>query len=405
MQSLRDQEALILQPRGNLPRVCAAVVAAVTTGGMVLIGPQRLFTWVAMAILMVTLGPLLHGLCLLPEELLHHSRTRYRGRALLSQVLAACGLWGKTLLAAGLAGLCLYLTGHQHRGQCWELLVLAPVLYALFKSLGVVAPSEVEVSDICEQRKMNVAHGLAWSFYLGYLQLVLPYLEKSIDAFRETHEASGVLWSRGSRKLLILIPLDVNISNTLEDQDSNIKFYDNLPNNQLDVAGVRGRVYKHSVYRVQDEQGAVYDCAVEYATPLLTLYKMSQTRSAGFGEPERRQQVLLFYRTLQDILEHSLECRNRYTLVLLDDDSQHGPHYLSEAILRHVKQQEKEEFCLGPAPQQETEQLNSSTASAPPLNGEWRRPEPMSREPTLMISLDRPKSLKDPEENSYPQNS
>ncbi|KAM6924001.1 stimulator of interferon genes protein [Xenentodon cancila] len=404
MQSLREQEALILQPRGNLPKVCATVVAVITTGGIMLVGPQKLFGLIAMAILIVTLGPLLHGLCLLPEERLHHSNTRYRGRAMLGHMLQACGLRGKTLLAAGLAGLLLYLTGHPlpHQCQCWELLVLAPVLYALFKSLGVVGPSEVEVSEICEKRKMNVAHGLAWSFYLGYLQLVLPHLEKSINVFCTSHVASGHLWSRGSRKLLILIPLDVNISNNLEDQDSNIKFYDNLPNNQMDVAGVRGRVYKHSVYRVQDEQGAVYDCAVEYATPLLTLYKMSQTRSAGFGEPERRQQVLLFYRTLQDILEQSLECRNRYTLILLDDECHHGPHHLSEAILRHLKQQEKEEFCLRPPPQQETEQRISATASAPSMNGEWHRQEPMSREPTLMISLDKPKSLKEPVENSDP---
>lgn len=61
-----------------------------------------------------------------------------------------------------------------------------------------------------------------------------------------------------------------------------------------------------------------HQCVVEYATPLLTLYKMSQESSAGFGEAERRQQVLLFFRTLQDILEQSLECRNRYTLILLN---------------------------------------------------------------------------------------
>lgn len=60
-----------------------------------------------------------------------------------------------------------------------------------------------------------------------------------------------------------------------------------------------------------------HDCAVEYATPLLTLYRMSQERSAGFGERERRQQVLLFYRTLRDILDQSMECRNRYRLILL----------------------------------------------------------------------------------------
>ena len=38
----------------------------------------------------------------------------------------------------------------------------------------IQGPSEVEVSEICEERKMNVAHGLAWSFHLGYLNLVLP---------------------------------------------------------------------------------------------------------------------------------------------------------------------------------------------------------------------------------------
>jgi len=32
----------------------------------------------------------------------------------------------------------------------------------------------VEISEICEVKKMNVAHGLAWSFYIGYLKLILP---------------------------------------------------------------------------------------------------------------------------------------------------------------------------------------------------------------------------------------
>ncbi|MEQ2216476.1 hypothetical protein XENOCAPTIV_016793, partial [Xenoophorus captivus] len=108
-------------------------------------------------------------------------------------------------------------------------------------------PSEVEVSDICEERKMNVAHGLAWSFYLG--------LEKSFDTFHASHHDSFRV--SGSQKLFILIPLNANISHRLEDEDNYIKFYDSLPNSELDRAGVRGRVYKHSVYRVQDERGKV----------------------------------------------------------------------------------------------------------------------------------------------------
>ncbi|XP_035524684.1 stimulator of interferon genes protein [Morone saxatilis] len=400
MQCHQDQEALIPRPRGALPKVCAAALVAVTMGGVLFLSPERLFGWVAMVILTLTLGPLLHGVCLLAEEMLYHSNTRYRGRELLSHVLPACGLGGKTLLAAAMAGLLLYLAGHPlpHQGQCWKLLFLTSVLYALLKSLGVLGPSEVEVSDICEGRKMNVAHGLAWSFYLGYLRLALPRLEESIAAFSATHQARKL--GRGYRKLLILVPLNANISHKLEDEDDRISFFDNLPNNEIDRAGVRGRVYKHSVYRVLDEHGTAHDCVVEYATPLLTLYSMSQETSAGFGEPERRQQVLLFYRTLQDILEHSLECRNRYRLILLNDEHEDDPNFLSKALLRHLQQQEKEEFFL--PPQQEGQQFESRSSA--PINGEWHNPDPMSREPTLMYSLERPQPLREPVEDTdiYP---
>ena len=53
------------------------------------------------------------------------------------------------------------------------------------------------------------------------------------------------------------MPLTANIAQKLEDEDTNIQYYDNLPNIQLDRAGVRGRVYKHSVYSVLDENGKV----------------------------------------------------------------------------------------------------------------------------------------------------
>ncbi|KAG7223568.1 hypothetical protein INR49_028461 [Caranx melampygus] len=235
MQCLRDQDALIPRPRGNLPKVCAAALAAITIAGIMFLSPERLFGWVTMVILIMTLGPLLHGLCLLAEEMLYHSNTRYQGQGLLSHVLPACGLGG---------------------------------------------------------------------------------LEDSITSFRDTHQVTSHLWGRGSKKLLILIPLNANISHKLEDEDNQIYFYKNLPNNEIDRAGVRSRVYKHSVYRVLDEQGRwAHLCVVEYATPLLTLYKMSQ------------------------------------------ESNEHGddPHFLSKAILRHLQQQETEEFDLPLLPQQEAE--------------------------------------------------
>lgn len=82
-------------------------------------------------------------------------------------------------------------------------------------------------------------------------------LDGSIEWFCSNHLTNGAFWSRMSRRLLILVPLDASIPHRLEDEDDNIRFYGNLPNCEMDRAGVRGRVYKHSVYRVLDQNGKV----------------------------------------------------------------------------------------------------------------------------------------------------
>lgn len=383
---------LIPSPRGVLPKVCAVGGAVISLVIATILFRERAVSWVSMVTLLLTSGPALYRVFLLLEEILNH-RNRYRGRSCL--VLSACGLV-KSVLSVGLSSLLLYLSGSPLPLTDLRTLVwLCPFLYAAYSSVGVLTPSEVELSDICEGRKMNVAHGLAWSFYLGYLKLVLPRLESSISAFCASHQNSASLWSRGSKRLLILVPINANISHKLEEEDERIQFYDSLPNSQLDRGGVRGRVYKHSVYRVLDHKGQAHDCVVEYATPLLTLYSMSQDSSAGFGEPQRRQQVLLFYSTLRDVLEHSLECRNRYTLILLNDEHEDDPHYLSKSILRHLQQQDREEYPMlrpgtpPPHPEQSPGQYRGTW-------GDVHEGDALSRDPTLMFS--EPRSLRGPVE-------
>lgn len=41
-------------------------------------------------------------------------------------------------------------------------------------SFPLQKPSAVEISEMSEKSKQNVAHGLAWSYYVGYLKIVLP---------------------------------------------------------------------------------------------------------------------------------------------------------------------------------------------------------------------------------------
>lgn len=45
-----------------------------------------------------------------------------------------------------------------------------------------------EVSTICEKKNLNVAHGLAWSYYIGYLRLILPGEPSSLPPFPDPQD-------------------------------------------------------------------------------------------------------------------------------------------------------------------------------------------------------------------------
>ncbi|KAG5853215.1 hypothetical protein ANANG_G00070730 [Anguilla anguilla] len=385
MLRLEGAGRLIPRPRGRLPAYCAAATGvAIVLLVYLALGHVPFCRQAVTAALGVTLGAVLRGLCLLAEESLHHLGTRYRGS--LSRMLRACFSGGPRLLGVVVV-LVLWAQSLQLELAEWYSVAIASGFSLLLQAFGILSPSPVETSEICEERKMNVAHGLAWSFYTGYLKLVLPKLENSIEQYRQRQGNREILRHRHSWRLHILIPLSAFIPDKLEEADQCVRFHDNLPEIAIDRAGVRKRIYKNSVYRVLDQQGQAHHCVAEYATPLQTLYTMSQESSAGLSSEERRQQVLLFIRSLEAVLEESVECRNRYRLIILDDEHEQeaepDPHFLSKKILQQLQQQEREEYGVA-APREE-----------PP------REDFLSRVPTLMISDDLPSPLRLPVENDW----
>ena len=40
--------------------------------------------------------------------------------------------------------------------------------------LTLQEPTRSEMARVLEEQKLNVGHGLAWSFYFGYLRLIIP---------------------------------------------------------------------------------------------------------------------------------------------------------------------------------------------------------------------------------------
>ncbi|NXI59165.1 STING protein, partial [Chloroceryle aenea] len=201
-----------------------------------------------------------------------------------------------------------------------------------------------EVSEMSERSKHNVAHGLAWSYYTGYLKIVLPRVKKSMEEFSRANP--NLLACRETWKLHILVPLSCDIYDDLEKVDSNIQYLTDLTETTLTRAGTRKRVYKQTLYRIRDEDNKVWHCPVEFATPLQSLYAMSQDECAAFSREDRLEQAKLFYRTLEEILKGSKECTGTYRLIAYEEPEEAETHFLSREILWHLWQQCHEEYAI-----------------------------------------------------------
>ncbi|XP_021111569.1 stimulator of interferon genes protein isoform X2 [Heterocephalus glaber] len=347
------------------------------------------------------LGLLLKGACCLAEELCHiHSR--YRGSYWKAvQACLGCPIRRVAVLLLSCYFYC-FLPMDTALSLSWTLALLG-LSKALSILLGLQGLAPAEISAVCEKGNFNVAHGLAWSYYIGYLQLILPGpvawvlvldwigdginmddflgfltpgLQARIQAYSELH--NNILWGAASRRLYILFPLDCGVPDDLSVVDPNIRFLHTLPQQSIDCAGIKGRIYSNCVYQLLENGQPVGTCVLEYATPLKTLFAMSQDARAGFSRDDRLEQAKLFCRALEDILADVPECQNMCRLIIYQGPTEGSSFSLSQEVLRHLRQEEREEVTLGSS---ETSAVPDSTT--------------LSQEPQLLISgMDQPLPLR-----------
>ncbi|XP_076994749.1 stimulator of interferon genes protein [Tamandua tetradactyla] len=299
--------------------------------------------WLLLHLASLQLGLLLRGICSLAEEL-YHIHSRYHGS--YWRALRAC--LGCPIRRAALLLLSCYffssLPNTAGLPLTWMLALLG-LSQALTIILGFQGLTPAEVSAVCEKRNFNVAHGLAWSYYIGYLRLILPGLQARIQAYNKLH--NNTLQGAGSQRLHILFPLDCGVCDNLSVADPNIHFLHELPQLSTDRAGIKGRVYTNSVYEVLEHGRPAGTCILEYATPLQTLFAMSQDGRAGFSREDRLEQTKLFCRTLEDILADIPESQNNCRLIVYEEPAEGSSFSLSQEILRHLRQEEREEVTVG----------------------------------------------------------
>lgn len=366
----------IPRPRGHRSKQAALFLLVVSL--MILWGlgdpPNHTLRYLVLHLTSLQLGLLLKEVCCLAEELCHvHSR--YQGKYWKAvRACLGCPIRRTALLFLSFYFYC-SLPNTTGPNLCWMFALLG-LSQSLNILLGFQSLAPAEISAICEEKGFNVAQGLAWSYYIGYLRLILPGLQDRIRTFNRLH--NNMLQGAQSRRLYILFPLDCGVPDDLSVADPNIRFRDMLPQQSLDRAGIKNRVYSNSVYELLENGQPAGTCILEYATPLQTLFAMSQDGKAGFSREDRLEQAKLFYRTLEDILANVPESRNNCRLIAYQEPKDGNSFSLSQEVLRHIRQEEREEVTMsGP---QTSEGSHSSV---------------LSQEPRLLISdMDQPLPLR-----------
>ena len=249
----------------------------------------------ALLILSLAVGEVVRRACLGIEEI-RHKQTRYEGswKKVFNSTFAFKD--GLAILVVGVAS---FLTVSSVLYRDCDTFCRAE--YAIFFSLNCfLAPqllflvglrelSNVEVSQINERENKNVADGLAWSYYFGYLKLVLPNLEGQI--VKSEHYRYKIT----KKKLFILLPKNCYTYATIEEADPRITVAGNLPSYDINRGGILKRSYKHTVHRIEmprpDGEVDEYHVVLEYATPLMSLYDMSEHAECGLSREGRDEQV------------------------------------------------------------------------------------------------------------------
>ena len=246
--------------------------------------------------LSVVFGELVRRLCLVTEEI-QHKETRYQGNwKHVFDSTFAFGRYGRCILvvAAGSTLILCYALYEQckvfYRSDYAVLFSLNCFLVPqLLFLVGVRELSPVETSEINERENKNVADGLAWGYYFGYLKLILPRLEAQIG------DSAKFRFKIIKQKLFIVLPKTCYTHDDIVDADARVEWAGSLPDIKINRGG-KQRSYKQAVHKIKMSRpdGGIdeYHFVLEYATPLMSLYDMSEHAHAPLTRQERDHQVL-----------------------------------------------------------------------------------------------------------------
>lgn len=177
--------------------------------------------------------------------------------------------------------------------------------------------------------EFDVASGLAWGFYHGYLKITGKFLTNCINNSRYASELNKL------PKRFILFPTNGELINALNDADNRITFIENTPSLKKELAGTKERVYFQSVYKFAPRchEFEEFHCIVEQAASVGTI---KQLRESGcMSKEDAESATAKFYEIIKHCVAQDELARKTFELILYSGETED----LVDAIVerkRHV---------------------------------------------------------------------
>ncbi|XP_071962929.1 stimulator of interferon genes protein 3-like [Antedon mediterranea] len=196
-----------------------------------------------------------------------------------------------------------------------------------FKTLSVV-----ELSELDESSNTNVAKGLAWSYFTGYLKIILNDLKQTVE--------NDVRWKQKLENKTLkcvfyaIVPLNCKVPADLIEYKEGITRVGELQPVSKNRAGMK-REYTIPVYKIEKKNNEPpFFVICGYVTIIDTLFEM--TNFIKFEEKKREEQCLLFIRTLQELIDDN--CEEKCEIVTLSGDDS-----LIDALYKKREKENKNE--------------------------------------------------------------
>ncbi|VDI08863.1 Hypothetical predicted protein [Mytilus galloprovincialis] len=204
----------------------------------------------------------------------------------------------------------------------------------------------------------NVAHGLVWSHYSGFLQYVLPVLEKTVQESAWYRSLTDEVRNKVSFKLYELVPKTCAVKYNIPNEDKNIKEVQTFKIMAV-MRGGNHREISVTMYSITIGQETFY-CMCEFPSVIGTMKVMEDnhlarfshtypgkvgkdggfTTAAQFTTDDKKLQLGRFYYTMNSTLNHFEKCFNTARVLLYNDEKK----VISEVLMEAVKEDLKDEI-------------------------------------------------------------